>query len=59
MRELERRITAGRAPQREQRSLLTRRCPEYNLRCRRLGLGGLCPHGGGTVLVSRLIGAEP
>lgn len=32
-----------------------RRCPDCNLMCRRLGLGGACPHCDEPVLVSDLL----
>ena len=62
-RELERRTvllqqTVYECPGCEERSLLTRRCPDCNLMCRKLGLGGLCPHCDEIVLVSDLIGTE-
>ena len=63
MRELERRSavlqqTAYECPSCEQRYLLIRRCPDCNLMCRNLGLGGNCPHCDELILVSELIGTD-
>lgn len=63
MHELERRSavlqqTAYECPSCEQRYLLIRRCPDCNLMCRKLGLGGNCPHCDELILVSELIGTD-
>ena len=63
MRELERRSavlqqTTYECPSCEQRYLLIRRCPDCNLMCRKLGLGGNCPHCDDLILVSELIGTD-
>ena len=42
-------------PRCEERYLGVRRCPECNLMCRRLGLGGECPHCDELVLVADLV----
>ena len=42
-------------PRCEDRYLGLRRCPDCNLMCRRLGLGGECPHCAELVLVADLV----
>lgn len=42
-------------PRCEERYLGLRRCPECNLMCRRLGLGGECPHCAELVLLAELV----
>ena len=42
-------------PRCEERYLGGRRCPNCNLMCRRLGLGGECPHCAELVLVADLV----
>jgi hypothetical protein len=61
--ELERRSallqqTVYECPSCEQRFLLVRRCPDCNLMCRKLGLGGTCPHCDEITLVAELIGTD-
>lgn len=63
MQQLERRSalllqTVYECPGCEQRFLLTRRCPDCNLMCRKLGLGGNCPHCDEIALVTELIGTD-
>lgn len=63
MRDLERRTallqqTVYVCPSCEQRFLVTRRCPDCNLMCRKLGLGGNCPHCDELTLVTELIGTD-
>jgi len=63
MRELERRSTllqhtVYECPSCEQRFLVTRRCPDCNLMCRKLGLGGNCPHCDELTLVTELIASD-
>ena len=42
----------------EQRYLGERRCPDCNRFCRKLGLGGTCPHCDEPVLIAELLGKE-
>lgn len=42
-------------PRCEERYLGVRRCPDCNLMCRRIGLGGECPHCSELVLVADLV----
>lgn len=42
----------------EARSLGEQRCPDCGVFCRRLGLGGLCPHCDEPLLVAELLGEE-
>lgn len=63
MRELERRTalllqSIYECPRCEQRLLFDRRCPDCNLMCRKVGLGGECPHCQELTLVTELIGIE-
>ena len=48
-------FTVYECPVCEERYLGTRRCPECNLMCRRVGLGGECPHCSDLVLVADLL----
>lgn len=48
-------LTVYECPSCEERYLGSRRCPECNLMCRRVGLGGECPHCAELVLVSDLV----
>lgn len=47
--------TVYECPQCEARFLGHRRCPDCNLMCRRVGLGGACPHCDEPVAVSDLL----
>jgi len=42
----------------EQRLLGEQRCPDCHAFCRRLGLGGLCPHCDDPVTLAELLGIE-
>ena len=46
-------------PECEERYLGERRCPECNLWCRNIGLGGLCVHCDEIVTVAELVGDDP
>ena len=50
--------TVYQCPTCEARLLGARRCPDCHLFCRRLGLGGLCPHCDDPVTLAELLGSE-
>ena len=47
--------TVYECPRCEQRLVAQRRCPDCNLMCRKLGLGGCCPHCDEPLLVLELL----
>ncbi len=50
--------TVYECPSCEARFLGDRRCPDCHVFCRRLGLGGLCPHCDDPVTLAELLGME-
>lgn len=50
------RQTVYECPQCEQRLLQDRRCPDCNLMCKKVGIGGCCPSCDEVLLVADLIG---
>jgi hypothetical protein len=50
--------TVYECPSCETRYLAARRCPDCHLFCRRLGLGGPCPHCDDLVLVTEILSRE-
>jgi hypothetical protein len=50
--------TVYECPTCEARFLGERRCPDCHVFCRRLGLGGLCPHCDDPVTLAELLGSE-
>jgi hypothetical protein len=51
--------TVYECPRCEARYLGHRRCPDCQLMCRKLGLGGSCPHCDDLVLLNDLLGLSP